>query len=294
MSQKVSLLFFASLVFVQGCFTSSDSEEDIAPAVSEEDKDICTQQTIGEVTQVSCWEDDGSGQQQFFKEGKLHRDGDLPAKIGFWKDGTVRFEEFYKEGFQHRDGDLPAEVWYYSDGKVWYELFYKEGLQHRDGGLPAKIYYYSDGTVASESFYENWVLLRSIEYYADGTVKYKDFYKEGKLHRDAGLPAKIFYEKDGTVLKEEFYNKGIRCHVLYDASGRQVPEIFYWKFSGTAMEEDWLFEEEGRVAGLHDEVVIIDGFQYKFAYSENVKNIAPYDGWRTTVGGIQYKLVHVE
>jgi len=35
MSQKVSLLFFASLVFVQGCFTSSASEED---------KDVCTQQ----------------------------------------------------------------------------------------------------------------------------------------------------------------------------------------------------------------------------------------------------------
>jgi hypothetical protein len=93
------------------------------------------------------------GNQEWYKEGKLHRAGDLPAKIFAYGD-----QEWYKEGKQHRDGDLPAEI--YANGtQVWYN----EGKQHRDGDLPARIY-------------------------ASGT---QVWYKEGKLHRDCDLPAII-------------------------------------------------------------------------------------------------------
>ena len=44
-----------------------------------------------------------NGTQRWYKEDKLHRDGDLPAFIG--ADGTQRW---YKEDKLHRDGDLPA------------------------------------------------------------------------------------------------------------------------------------------------------------------------------------------
>jgi hypothetical protein len=56
----------------------------------------------------------------WYKDGKLHRDGDLPAieyanSLRYW----------YKDGKLHRDGDLPA-VEYASGTKEWY----KDGLRY--------------------------------------------------------------------------------------------------------------------------------------------------------------------
>jgi hypothetical protein len=72
---------------------------------------------------------DSYGCQYWYKEGKLHRDGDLPAEIR--SDGD-RF--WWKEGRRHRDGDLPAVIC--SNGN---QLWFKEGKLHRDGDLPAMI-----------------------------------------------------------------------------------------------------------------------------------------------------------
>jgi hypothetical protein len=69
------------------------------------------------------------GDRQWYKEGKLHRDGDLPAVI--YDDGD---QFWYKEGKLHRDGDLPAVI--YDDGD---QHWYKEGKHHRNGDLPAVI-----------------------------------------------------------------------------------------------------------------------------------------------------------
>jgi hypothetical protein len=82
-----------------------------------------------------------SGHQEWYKEGKLHRDGDLPAVI--YVNGS---QEWYKEGELHRDGDLPAVI-RANVTQVWY----KEGKRHRDGDLPAVIapdghqYWYKEG-----------------------------------------------------------------------------------------------------------------------------------------------------
>jgi hypothetical protein len=70
---------------------------------------------------------DADGNQEWYKEGKLHRDGDLPAVI--YPSG---YQGWYKEGGIHRDGDLPAVI--YANGA---QSWYKEGERHRDGGLPA-------------------------------------------------------------------------------------------------------------------------------------------------------------
>jgi hypothetical protein len=81
------------------------------------------------------------GHQEWYKEGKLHRDGDLPARI--FTDGA---NYWYKEGKCHRDGDLPARI-FAAGTKSWY----KKGKQHRDGDLPAVIlasgdqYWYKEG-----------------------------------------------------------------------------------------------------------------------------------------------------
>jgi len=77
---------------------------------------------------------DELGNQAWFKEGKQHRDGDLPAVICV--DGS---QDWFKDGEKHRDGDLPAEIW--ADGS---QYWYKYGKLHRDGDLPAVIC--ADGT----------------------------------------------------------------------------------------------------------------------------------------------------
>ena len=101
---------------------------------------------------------DSNGAQQWFKDGKLHREGDQPACI--WADGT---KKWFKEGKLHREGDQPAIV--RSNGKKYW---YKGGKLHREGDQPAIIY--SDGT--------------------------KEWWKEGKLHREGDQPA--FICADGT------------------------------------------------------------------------------------------------
>ena len=73
------------------------------------------------------------GTRNWYKDGKLHRDNDLPAIIH--SDGT---RQWYKDGKLHRDYDEPAHI--DSEQKVWY----KNGLAHRDNNLPAVINY--DGT----------------------------------------------------------------------------------------------------------------------------------------------------
>ena len=62
-------------------------------------------------------------------DGKVHRDGDLPAVVH-----PDRFQHWYQHGKRHRDGDLPAAVW--ADGL---QSWWKHGLRHRDGGLPAVV-----------------------------------------------------------------------------------------------------------------------------------------------------------
>ena len=71
---------------------------------------------------------DDYGNQEWYKEGKLHRDGDLPAI-------EVDYSQYwYKEGKCHRDGDMPAVI---MDSGT--QRWYKEGKLHRDGNNPAVI-----------------------------------------------------------------------------------------------------------------------------------------------------------
>jgi hypothetical protein len=60
------------------------------------------------------------GDQYWFKDGKLHRDGDRPAVI--CANGN---RYWYKDGKLHRDGDRPAAM--YADGSQFY---YKNGMYY--------------------------------------------------------------------------------------------------------------------------------------------------------------------
>ncbi len=71
-----------------------------------------------------------NGGQRWYKNGKAHRDNDLPAMI--YTNGT---QYWYKNGRQHRDNDLPAVITIVGD-----QFWYKNGVRHRDHNLPAIIY----------------------------------------------------------------------------------------------------------------------------------------------------------
>ena len=69
------------------------------------------------------------GDQCWYKNGKIHRDNDLPAIISSNGD-----QLWYQNGKIHRDNDLPAEI--LATGN---QFWYKNGKQHRDNDLPAII-----------------------------------------------------------------------------------------------------------------------------------------------------------
>ena len=156
---------------------------------------------------------DYHGKEKWVKNGKIHRDNDLPAIIS--ANGT---RIWYKDGEQHRDNDLPAVI--NPDGS---QAWFKDGKRHRDNDLPAVIH--ADG---SEEWWKNNKVHRDNDlpalieadrtqsWYQNGkahrdndlpavvkTNGLRFWYKNNKLHRDNNLPA-IIYE-DGT---EEYWKDG--------------------------------------------------------------------------------------
>ena len=71
--------------------------------------------SYGDVPVVNKW-----GARRWYRDGKLHRGGDLPA--GIYANGTLMW---YKQGKQHRDGDLPAVIG--ADGT---QFWFKNGKRH--------------------------------------------------------------------------------------------------------------------------------------------------------------------
>jgi len=111
----------------------------------------------------------------WYKNGKRHRDGDLPAVY------SSTNAEWYVDGKHHREGGLPAIIFkgntglYTSACKEWWV----DGKRHREGGLPA---------VESENGPDEW-------------------WVDGVRHREDDLPALISksgyceWWVDGTCVK---------------------------------------------------------------------------------------------
>jgi len=85
-----------------------------------------------------------NGSEWWFKDGQLHRDGDLPAVV--YPNGD---QYWCQHGKPHRDGDQPAVV--RADGN---QKWYQHGDLHRDGGKPAVIN--ADGTCAYYRHGKKW------------------------------------------------------------------------------------------------------------------------------------------
>ncbi len=162
------------------------------------------------VTDDEC-EISSNGTKRWYKDGKLHRDNDLPA-IVYHTGRNV----WYKNGKLHRDNDLPAVN--FADG---YKEWYKNGFIHREtldenGVLnPAiinindeKFYYLNDEEIDIEQWKKENIKAEKIvtddecEISSNGT---KRWYKDGKLHRDNDLPAIVYHT--GSKL---WYKNGFR------------------------------------------------------------------------------------
>jgi antitoxin component YwqK of YwqJK toxin-antitoxin module len=99
-----------------------------------------------------CWDGGNLRLVIYRKDGLYHRE-DGPAKIWYDKYETqIELEEYYFEGKSHRDSDDPSEIWYYRNGNVRGEVWRKEGLRHRLDG-PACVSYYESGGVRQEVYY---------------------------------------------------------------------------------------------------------------------------------------------
>lgn len=64
---------------------------------------------------------------EFYRNGKIHRNGDLPARM------TSRALVWVKDGKLHRDDDKPGVIYTENGSMSWW----KEGVLHREGDLPA-------------------------------------------------------------------------------------------------------------------------------------------------------------
>ena len=120
------------------------TEEEYKPAVIEYD--------YGKIT-YKIW----------YQNGKNHRDGDLPAKIGYYENGNISFEKWYKDDKLHRisDGeDKPAYVSYYENGNIQSKSWYQNGKIHRENA-PAFIIYNDKNLIIEEKWYQNGKLHRS-------------------------------------------------------------------------------------------------------------------------------------
>lgn len=91
--------------------------------------------------------------------GKLHRDGDKPAKISGNDHKT-----WFHHGVEHRDSDQPA--WIHIDGgRRWF----KYGKLHRDGDKPAVMFpngwqeWYKDGELYQVKYGEAADIIRVID-----------------------------------------------------------------------------------------------------------------------------------
>jgi hypothetical protein len=120
---------------------------------------------------------DEYGNQFWYKNGKRHRDNDLPAVIE-----TNGIQIWYKNGKKHREHDLPAEI--YPNGD---QFWYKNGQLHRDNDLPAVI------SSRYQGWYKNGLSHRDNDLPAVTSPNgYQFWYKNGLSHRDNDLPAIIY------------------------------------------------------------------------------------------------------
>lgn len=84
---------------------------------------------------------------EYKRNGKIHRDGDLPAVIITTRGGVTYRKEWRQDGLLHRENDQPAVVEMHRSFYCW------RGKYHRPSGGPAMVF---DDTEEEEVSYWYW------------------------------------------------------------------------------------------------------------------------------------------
>ena len=93
-----------------------------------------TIKTFWDGGRIVCWK---------LPNGKLRSPNDgQPARIEYIEGWPTRYyEEWYKDGKYHRENDQPARIVYHENGSKRYEGWYKDDEPHRENDQPAYIGY---------------------------------------------------------------------------------------------------------------------------------------------------------
>lgn len=86
-------------------------------------------------------------------QGQMHRDGDLPANIGFKDSASLEILDasWHQHGEEHRDGDLPSWICIDpDDGRVCGLSFKTHDVGRDEEGLPGYVWLNADGSMEDE------------------------------------------------------------------------------------------------------------------------------------------------
>lgn len=154
--------------------------------------------------------------QEWYKNGKLHSEADVPCRIFYYENGNKKAEEWYRNGKRHREADIPAQFGYYENGNKKYEIWYQNDKLNREGNLPPRIIYYKNGNKKLEQWFKNDLLNRSdskgdlpsfISYYESGNVWEERWIEDNKWYRKSNneiqLPTWVKYHNTANKQKKE-------------------------------------------------------------------------------------------
>jgi len=172
----------------------------------------------------------------YYLNGKIHNDVG-PAIFTYHRNGNIAMMEYYLDGLKHGisshssiiqngkkgEEEVPAVTKYNELGKKKREIYYVRGIKYRANG-PIIIDYYPNGNVKREVYCTNcneigryssgiyssssgYSSPRIIEYYPNGNLKKEIYYANRMVHRYLG-PAKIWYDKNGNVVRQLHYHFG--------------------------------------------------------------------------------------
>ena len=132
------------------------------------------------------------------KQGRLHRENDLPAVVVDKK--NKKYEKWYKHGFLHRENDKPAIINSNGIREWWYE-----GVPHRENDKPAVIH--PDGT---KEWWYNGKRHRENDKPAVVNVKTnkEEWWYNGKRHRENYEPAIIERNWENVIFRKKYFYKG--------------------------------------------------------------------------------------
>ena len=129
-------------------------------------------------------------------------------------------EEYYVEGILHRENDLPAKRIIDGKGTLTLKWIIK-GILHRDNYLPAVIHHKKNGNIRKQ-WYENGKLHRSKmstnydEHDTSLLIRTNPFIPLPDVHFDSVnlLAADVSYNKQNNVIQEVWFNYGNLVYII--------------------------------------------------------------------------------